>query len=84
MSNSSPKSRANARKCGIYSSHRALFSVQAIELRGSEKIGKGTNIVHATIRKAIPMLKEDRVLSEDIEKIRQMIREGIILEKLIK
>jgi histidine ammonia-lyase len=59
-----------------------LCSAQAIEFRGSEKLGKGTKMAYATIRKVTPILKEDRVLSDGIEKIRQMIREGIIPEKL--
>jgi len=61
-----------------------LCAVQAMEFRDSEKLGKGTNITYLTVRKAVPMLKEDRVLSEDLEKIRQMIKEGVILEELIQ
>lgn len=57
-----------------------LCAVQAIEFRGPEKLGKGTKIAYATIRKTISMLKEDRVLSEDIEKIRQLIKRLIIVE----
>lgn len=38
-------------------------------------------MAYATIRKVILMLKEDRVLSDDMKK-RQMIRKGMILEKL--
>ena len=34
-----------------------LCSAQAIEFRGSEKLGKGTKIAYATIRKAIPSSK---------------------------
>jgi histidine ammonia-lyase len=61
-----------------------LCSAQAVEFRGSEKLGKGTKIAYATIRKAVPMLKMDKVLSEDLEKIRQVIREGVILEEIDK
>jgi len=61
-----------------------LCAAQAIEFRGSEKLGKGTKIAYTTIRKAVPMLKEDRVLSEDVEKIRQMIRKGILLSEIEK
>jgi histidine ammonia-lyase len=50
-----------------------LCSAQAIEYRGPEKLGKGTKKAYTAIRKAVPALKEDRVLSEDIEKIRRVM-----------
>jgi histidine ammonia-lyase len=56
-----------------------LCAVQAIEFRGSEKLSEGTRRAYATIRKAVPMLIEDRVLNEDIEKIRQMVKKGMII-----
>ena len=55
-----------------------LCAAQAMEFCGSEKLGKGTKIAYATIRKAIPTLKEDKVLSEDIEKIRQIVKKSIL------
>ena len=61
-----------------------LCAVQAIEFRGSEKLGKGTKIAYSTIRKTVPMLKEDKVLSEDIEKIRQIVKTCIILNEIEK
>jgi histidine ammonia-lyase len=54
-----------------------LCAVQAVEFHGSEKLGKGTKMAYSTVRKTVPMLKEDRVLSEDIEKIKQIIIENI-------
>lgn len=51
-----------------------LWVAQAIEFRGSEKRGKGTKIAYVTIRKTVSMLTKDRVQSEDIEKIRQLIK----------
>jgi histidine ammonia-lyase len=57
-----------------------LCATQAVEFRGPEKLGKGTKTAYATLRKAVPMLKEDRVLSEDIEKAKQMVKNGIILK----
>lgn len=59
-----------------------LCAAQPIEFRGSEKLGKGTKMAYAAIREVPPILKEDRVLSDGIEKIRKMIREGIIPKKL--
>jgi len=52
-----------------------LCAAQAIEFRGPEKLGKGTRAAYYTIRKNVPMIKQDRALSEDIEKIRQTIKE---------
>ena len=59
-----------------------LCATQAIEFRGPEKLGKGTRTAYFTLRKRIPMLKEDRALGSDIEEIRQIIRAGTILRKI--
>lgn len=56
-----------------------LCGAQAVEFRGSMKLGKGTKTVYSIIRKIVPMLNEDRVLSEDIERVRQAIRNGSVL-----
>jgi len=61
-----------------------LCGAQAAEFRGIENLGKGTKIAYTTIRNIVPMLREDRVLNEDIEKIRQVIRKRLILEKIEK
>jgi len=59
-----------------------LCAAQAIEFRGPEKLGKGTRIAYKNIRKIVPKLKEDRVLSDDIEKIRLEIRKNVFLEEI--
>lgn len=59
-----------------------LCAAQAIEFRGSEKLGEGTKTAYQTIRKIVPMLREDRVLSEDIERMRQRVEEGTILNEI--
>lgn len=61
-----------------------LCAAQAAELRGPEKLGKGTRIAYATIRKDVPFLREDRVLSKNIEKIRQIVRENMIIGDIEK
>jgi len=61
-----------------------LCAAQAIEFRGTEKLGKGTKIAYTTIRKTVPMLKEDRILSEEIEKIRQAVKKGTFLNEISK
>jgi histidine ammonia-lyase len=61
-----------------------LCAAQAIEFRKSEKLGKGTVKAYTTIRKTVPMLKQDRALSEDIEKIRKTVKERVILDEIEK
>jgi histidine ammonia-lyase len=56
-----------------------LCASQAIEFRGKEKLGKGTRRAYETIRQTVPIVREDRVLSGDIEKLRQMVKKGTIL-----
>jgi histidine ammonia-lyase len=46
-----------------------ICAAQAVEYRGIEKLGKGTKTAYTAIRRVVPTLKEDRALSEDIEKL---------------
>jgi len=55
-----------------------LCAAQAVEFRGSERLGKGTKMVYNSVRETVPMLKEDRVLSIDIEKVKQLIKKGLL------
>lgn len=59
-----------------------LCATQAIDLRGPEKLGKGTRKAYTAIRNAISPLKEDRIISKDIEKIRKLVKEGTILKEV--
>lgn len=45
-----------------------IAAAQAIDMRRAFPLGKETKKVYDTIRKEIPVLKEDRILQEDIEK----------------
>jgi histidine ammonia-lyase len=58
-----------------------LCAAQAIEFRGSERLGKGTKSVYSLIRRTVPMLREDRVLGDDIEKLRQIVKKGTLLDE---
>ncbi|MEM2263527.1 MAG: histidine ammonia-lyase [Candidatus Bathyarchaeia archaeon] len=58
-----------------------LCATQAIDIRGPKKLGEGTRKIYKTIRSMVPTLKEDRPLSGDIEKIRQLIQNGILLKE---
>lgn len=72
--NSGPKTMQILENVEYVVATELLCAAQTTEFRGPEKLGKGTKIAYVTIRKTASTLKEDRVLSEDIEKIRQMIK----------
>jgi histidine ammonia-lyase len=61
-----------------------LCAAQAIEYRGPENLGKGTEKAYKAIRKVVPPVREDRVLSKDIEKIKQIIVEGTLLKEVFQ
>jgi histidine ammonia-lyase len=51
-----------------------LCAAQGIDLRGSDNLGKGTKAAYSLLRKYVPMLKEDRILSKDIQVIVGLIQ----------
>jgi histidine ammonia-lyase len=51
-----------------------LCAAQGIDFRGSDNLGKGTKVAYSLLRKYVPMLKEDRILSNDIEAVAELIR----------
>jgi histidine ammonia-lyase len=57
-----------------------LCAAQGIDLRGPEKLGHGTRVAHSLIRKRVPILVEDRVISEDIEAVTELIRSGELVK----
>ena len=57
-----------------------LCATQGIDFRGPEKLGQGTRVAYSLIRKRVPMLKEDRVMSKDIEAVTELIRSGELVE----
>lgn len=57
-----------------------LAACQAIDLRGDKGLGKATKEVYDIIRSEIPMLKEDRIMNIDIDKVDEIMRS----ESLIK
>ncbi len=61
-----------------------LCACQAADLQQAEKLGAGTRIAYSTIRREVPMLKEDRVLSDDIEKVYEMIRTSKLVKEVEK
>ncbi|MEM2102937.1 MAG: histidine ammonia-lyase, partial [Candidatus Bathyarchaeia archaeon] len=57
-----------------------LCAAQAVDFRGPEKLGKGTRAVYELLRKHAPILKEDRVLSRDIETLKAIVHGGGFVE----
>ena len=53
-----------------------LAATQGIDLREKRVQGKGTGRVYHLLRRYVPGLKQDRSLHDDIEKVRQMVRDG--------
>jgi histidine ammonia-lyase len=54
----------------------ALAAAQGIDLRGPLETGPRLRAVHRLVRSVSPRLDEDRALSEDIEKVADLIAEG--------
>ena len=55
-----------------------MCACQGIDLRGNKGLGVGTKPIYEEVRKVVPMLKEDRPLYEDINKVEELIIKGII------
>ncbi len=57
-----------------------LCGAQAMDVFTNMRPGEGTFAAYQTIREVVPHLDKDRVLSKDIEIIKQLIKKGKILE----
>lgn len=55
----------------------ALAAAQAIDLRKIKKLGKGTKELYDAIRSEIPPLKDDRLVSDDVEKAVEVIHKFV-------
>ncbi len=53
-----------------------LTAAQGVDLRpdGPARLGKGTSIVHAEVRRCVEMLVHDRALTDDIHSLTELIR----------
>ncbi len=53
-----------------------LTAAQGVDLRpdGPARLGRGTSIVHAEVRRCVEMLVHDRVLTDDIHSLTELIR----------
>jgi histidine ammonia-lyase len=61
-----------------------LCAAQALDLFTNMKPGEGTLAAYRVIRKAIPHLEKDRILSKDIQGVKQLMRDGKILNAVEK
>jgi len=59
-----------------------ICACQAADLRGPEKLGKGTKAAYSAVRRIVPMLEEDRAISNDIEKLYGAIKEGELVKEV--
>lgn len=55
-----------------------LCSAQALDLLETKKMGQGTRIAHREIRKISKPLRDDRSMSEEVEKLAIALKEGKI------
>ncbi len=51
------------------------------EMGASKTLGRGTRGVYALLREHIPFIETDRPLAEYMEKARQLVAEGLVVEK---
>jgi len=61
-----------------------LCAAQALDLFTNMKPGEGTLAVYRVIRKSIPHLEKDRILSSDFAAVRDLMRTGKILKAVEK
>ncbi|MES2155604.1 MAG: histidine ammonia-lyase [bacterium] len=54
----------------------ALCAAQAIDFKAPLRAGKGSAAVHAAVRKVVPRLEGDRILSDDVAAIATLLQAG--------
>ena len=55
-----------------------LVAAQGVDLRGNQRLGKGTRKIYRLVRKNVPARTEDRPSHEEIQKISALVRNGEI------
>jgi histidine ammonia-lyase len=53
-----------------------LCACQALDLRAPLAPGKGVQAAHAAVRRAVPFMKEDRILAPDIAAVERLLSDG--------
>jgi histidine ammonia-lyase len=62
------------RNCEYIVAIELLTAAQAVEFRGTNKLGNGTKEAHRILRSQVSVLKEDRAAYQDIERVKDLIK----------
>ena len=77
---SARKAREIVRNTENVAAIELLCAAQALDVFTNMKPGEGTQAAYSVIRKTVPRLDEDRVLSSDIEAVKNIMKSGEILD----
>ena len=61
-----------------------LAACQGIDLRGKEKLGKGTDIAYNIIRDRVDYIGKDKIMNLEINKCEEIIKSNILVEEVEK
>ena len=61
-----------------------ICAAQGLDFRDPAKCGRGTRAAYLKLRENVPMIREDRPSSADIQKVADMISDGSLLEAVEK
>ncbi|HEX7041940.1 MAG TPA: histidine ammonia-lyase [Patescibacteria group bacterium] len=61
-----------------------MLGAQALDFKKGKKPGKGILAAYNLIRSKVPYLKKDKVIYKDLEKIKEMVRDGSLLKAVEK
>ncbi|MDD2427692.1 MAG: histidine ammonia-lyase [Eubacteriales bacterium] len=59
-----------------------MSAAQALDLQEKRKLGQGTQIIYDFVREYISFLDRDRVLSDDIIKLKELLSQGLLSQTL--
>ncbi len=77
------KARRIVRNVELIVSIELLVAAQALEFRGVDKAGIGTQAAYRVVRRFVPRLKEDRELGSEIERVGiEALHEGILVKSV--
>ena len=62
----------------------SLCAAQALDFKAPLKPGKGSAAAHKAIRKAVPKLDKDRILSDDVATAVELLKSGAVRNALVK
>ena len=55
-----------------------IAAAQGLDLQEKRRLGRGTQLVYDFVREYIPFLDRDRVLSDDIIKLKELLSQGAL------